>query len=470
MNDAAKALDRARAALARGGKVHCMGIGGVGVAGLARLLAMRGFAVTGCDSARNRLTASLAASGIAVRDGHDPAHLHPPPDWLIRTAAVSDSHPEVCAARAAGIPVSARGEALAALVGVKRGVAVCGTHGKTTTSTMATQAFRAAGLDPSFCIGGEVDALGGVAGGGASDWLVVEADESDGTLALYEPAVTVVTNVDFDHMEHFDGVEGFHAVFEAVVARTREAVCFGRDDAAATQIAGSRPGAVGFGFHPSSDVRAENRRVDGTSQEFDVIAFGSPAGRARLPVPGRHNVLNALGAIAASLAAGAAPDAVLASLAGFRPARRRLELFHDGGGIRVYSDYAHHPAEIRALLDAVREGFAFRRLVAVFQPHRYTRTRALGPQFPPAFAGIDRLVLVPVYAASEAPLEGGTSDDLLAEFRRHGGVNVDPAGSLEEAWRMVRSDLGAGDLFIVIGAGDVESIAARAARDLASPS
>ncbi len=467
MNDAANARERARSALARGGAVHCMGIGGVGVAGLARLLAARGFRVTGCDTASNRLTQSLEAAGIPVAAGHDSAHLHPAPDWLIRTAAVPETHPEVCAAARAGVPVSARGEALAAVVGASRGVAVCGTHGKTTTTAMAVQAFRAAGLDPSFCIGGEVDALGGVAGIGASDWLVVEADESDGTLALYEPAVTVVTNVDFDHMEHFGGVGEFHAVFESVVAQTRESVCFGRDDAAATRIAGRRPGAIGFGFDPASDIRAENRRVDGLAQEFDVIAFGACVGRVRLPVPGRHNVLNALGAVAAAWAAGAAPGPVLESLSRFCPARRRLEMFHDGGGIRVFSDYAHHPSEIRALLDAVREGFRYTRLIGVFQPHRYTRTLALGPQFPPAFDGMDRLVLVPVYAASESPLEGGTSTDLLAAFRRHGGVHVDPADSLESAWKTLRADLRPGDLLLVIGAGDVEHIAAWAARDLA---
>jgi UDP-N-acetylmuramate--alanine ligase len=466
MNGTRKTLETARGALDRGGSVHCVGIGGVGVAGLARLLAARGFRVTGCDVAPNRLTSALEADGIRVAMGHDAAHLSPPPDWLIRTAAVPDSHPEIRAAMQAGVPVSARGEALAAVVGAARGVAVCGTHGKTTTTTMAVQAFRAAGLDPSFCIGGEVDALGGVAGTGASRWLVVEADESDGTLALYEPEIAVVTNVDFDHMEHFDGVAAFHAVFETVIDRTRGTVCYGRDDAAAARLAGRRPGSVGFGLDPSSDVRGEDRRVDGTAQEFDVVAFGARLGRARLPVPGRHNVLNALGAVAAAMAAEAEPGPVLDSLSRFRPARRRLEAFHDGGGIRVFSDYAHHPAEIRALLEAVREGFAFDRLVAVFQPHRYTRTRALGPLFPPAFLGVDRLVLVPVYAASETPIAGGTSDDLLAAFRRQGGVPVEPAASLEDAWRAIRPDLRPGDLLLVIGAGDVEQIAMRAAAEL----
>lgn len=467
MSDTLDALERARHALAHGGVVHCMGVGGVGVAGLARLLAARGFRVSGCDTSSGRLTQALEAAGIPVAVGHDSAHLHPAPDWLIRTAAVSGTHPEVREAARSGVPVNARGEALAAVVGASRGVAICGTHGKTTTTAMAVQAFRAAGLDPSFCIGGEVEALGGVAGVGASEWLVVEADESDGTLAMYEPAVTVITNVDFDHMEHFDGVAAFHAIFASVVEQTRESVCFGRDDAAATRIAGRRPGAVGFGFDPASDIRAENRRVDGLAQEFDVVAFGARVGRVRLPVPGRHNVLNALGAVAAALAAGAAPGPAMESLSRFCPARRRLELFHDGGGIRVYSDYAHHPSEIRALLDAVREGFQYKRLVGVFQPHRYTRTQALGPQFPPAFDGMDRLVLAPVYAASEAPIEGGTSRDLLGEFRRHGGLRVEPAESLESAWQALRADLRPGDLLLVIGAGDVERIAAWAARDLA---
>lgn len=466
MRDPLRRYEEARAYLARGGSAHLMGIGGVGVAGLARLLLDRGFRVTGCDTAGNALTRALAARGAGIRTGHDPAHLDPPPDWLIRTAAVPEGHPEVARARSLGIPVHARGEALAAVVAGARGIAVAGTHGKTTTTAMTVQILRRAGRDPAFAIGGEVAALGGVAGGGGRDgWLVVEADESDGTLSLYEPEIAIIGNVDFDHMEHFAGVEEFHGVFASAVARTRGTVCYGRDDEAAARICGARAGSVGFGFDARSDVRAERWESEGFAQRFDLVVDGRRRGTIRLPVPGRHNALDALGAIAASLAAGCPVEAAAEALAEFCPARRRMDLVFAGGGIEVYSDYAHHPAEIRALVGTAA-GLPHRRLLAVFQPHRYTRTLALGPQFPAAFRGVDSLVLVPVYAASEAPLAGGTSLDLLGHFRGSETFAVEYAESLDAAWSLLRARLREGDVLLVVGAGDVEKIGTRAATEL----
>ncbi len=461
----AQGMDEARRCLARGGHVHLMGVGGVGVAGLAHLLIGRGCRVSGCDLELNRCAQSVAAAGGRILAGHDPSHLVPPPDWLICSAAVPADHPEAAAARAAGIPVSRRGEALAAFSAETPCVAVCGTHGKTTTTAMLVQMFRHAGLDPSFAIGAEVDALGGVAAVGASPWLVVEADESDGTLALYTPEVAVVTNVDLDHLEHFRDLAEFHGVFETLVRRARRVVCYGRDDPAATRIAGGAGHAIGFGLDRPADVRGLRRRPEGIGQTFEVELFGRPIGRVRLPAPGAHNARNALGALAAAVACGLDPATAMAALEGFRAARRRLEIRVQRPDLRVVSDYAHHPAEIRALLDAVREGLAPSGLWMAFQPHRYTRTRALLREFPPAFQGVERLWLAPVYAASEPPLPGGSSKDLLEEFHRQGHRGVRLAADLEDLWVRLLEERRPGDLILLVGAGDIDRLADRAAAE-----
>lgn len=459
-------LEEARDLLRRGApcRVHCMGAGGVGVAGLARLLKARDLDVSGCDCALNRLTFWLEEAGVPVAAAHDVSHAEAN-DWLIHTAAVRPDHPELLRARALGRPVHPRGVVLAALVDACRGIAIAGTHGKTTTTAMTAQILRHAGLAPAFCIGGEVAALGGVAGPGDSDLLVAEADESDGTLALYAAEGAVVTNVDFDHMEHFAGPDEFHAVFASFIRQAREWVCYGRDDAAATRMAGRRPDAVGFGFHSDAQVRIMALDPAPASQVLRLTAFGRDIGPVRLPVPGRYNAVNAAAATAVALSLGVPVEAIEQALEGFTPARRRLERFLDLP-IAVYSDYAHHPAEIRALMGAAIR-LPHRRLVAVFQPHRYTRTLALGSEFPPAFEGVDHLVLAPVYAAAEEPLAGGTGEDLHRHFLRHGRFPTEYASSLEDAWSRLKTLARPGDLLLVIGAGDVEKIAAWAAAEWA---
>lgn len=446
------------------GHIHCMGAAGVGVAGLATLLRARGFQVSGCDPARNRLTATLAASGIPVETGHDPRHVETA-DALFHTAAIPGSHPELSAARAAGKLVCPRGIALAALMSAARSIAISGTHGKTTTTAMVVQILRASGINPTFAIGGEVDVLGGVAGTGEDEVLVAESDESDGTLAWYSPVWSVITNVDFDHMEHFRDTQEFHEVFARLVRQTRETVMYGRDDPAATQLARQGIRAVSFGFHPKSDIRAEAWRAEGFGQCFAMVERDAGVStEVRLPVPGRYNALNALASWAAARAAGANRTAAVAALATFHPARRRMDCAHRGR-VTVYSDYAHHPAEIRALFQAVREVRMKEqgRVIAIFQPHRYSRTRALGDQFPGAFEGADHVILAPIYAASESPMEGGSDDDLFRQFDRQHVCPVDRALSLDDAWVRLRDKVRAGDWVLLVGAGDIEKLTARAA-------
>jgi len=339
-------------------------------------------------------------------------------------------------------------------------MAVAGAHGKTTTATMLAQILVAAGCAPSFCIGGESDALGGPADGAGREWMVVEADESDGTLAAYAPTIAIVHNIDHDHLEHFATFDELRDVFRAFVAQTRGHVLYHADDPAAAEVAAARPNACAYGFGPDARFRAR-RRSDGDGHRLEIALDGRPLLAARLPVPGRHNAANALAAAAAAHLAGVAPETTAAALEKFQPARRRLEPVRRGA-IRIWSDYAHHPAEIRALVSTLREAEPGR-LFAVFQPHRYSRTRALADRFPAAFAGLDHLWLTPVYAASETPLPGGDSAALYDRIRRAGAPPVTLCDSLIQAWEEIRGILRPGDRLLIVGAGDIEKIAAWAA-------
>jgi len=451
----------AREELARPGReAHLVGVGGVGMAGIALHLARRGFRVTGCDSvAGGRITAWLEKNGVRTVAGHAAAHVSRETGFVVRTAAVRDDAEEVRAARGLGVPVYLRGAFLPALIEGRTSIAVSGTHGKTTTSAMIAQALVAAGRDPDFCIGGEVDALGGVARVGAGRVMVVEADESDGTVALYRPDIAVVTNIEYDHMEHFEGEEELVECFRRFMTQAKRVV-YGADDARARKEGSAVRDAVSFGFAADARVGAvevEERR-DGAA--FTLRLDGAPVGRVTLPVPGRHNILNALASLAVGFELGCEFETLRDGLARFAPARRRFERVLDGA-ITVISDYAHHPTEIAALVKTALP-LRMRRVVAIFQPHRYTRTRALGPAFPPAFRGVDEVVLVPVYAASEEPLPGGTSEDLARLFESSGSVAARHLASLNEAWDYVAPRLREGDVLLVVGAGDVEQLAFRA--------
>lgn len=450
-----------------GARAHLMGVGGAGMAGLAALLREAGYRVDGCDIAAGRLPRDFAGRGIPAVGGHDPSHLSAGHQCLIRSAAVPADHPEVARARTLGIPVVVRGAALAAFLRGRPCLAVAGTHGKTTTAAMLAQVLERLGRRPGHCLGGECPALGGPARSpGEGGDLVAEADESDGSLRLYAPRLAVVTNVDFDHMEHFRDEAEFRGVFEQFV-RQADTVVLGADDPGAARLRALRPEATTFGFQPERDVSAGALEIRADSVSFDLRIEGSRAGRARLPVTGRFNAMNALAAFAAAWKTGAEPAGLPEALSAFQPVARRQQRLAAGREVEVISDYAHHPAEIRALLDALRLRAA-RRLVAVFQPHRYSRTRALGDRFPAAFEPADEVVLLPVYAASEAPLPGGSSGDLLRHFRAAGRPPARAAADFGEALAHLVERLAPGDLAVIIGAGDIDGLGRRLAALLAA--
>ena len=419
-------VDQAEERIRCGGHVHLMGIGGIGMAGVAWLLKERGFTVSGCDLRRNRQTEWLARNGILIEAGHAAAHIDSSVSWLVRSTAVPDTHPEVKAALEHGLPVSRRGEVLPALMRARTCIAVSGTHGKTTTTAMIAQL-----LNCGYCIGGEVGGFEGVARDG--EVMVVEADESDGTVAGYTPDYAVITNIDYDHMEHHASESAFAGCFEQLIQNTRRKVYYCSDDPIARRLCAAHPKCEPFFF---------------------------PAEPLPLALPGRHNQWNASAALAVC-GNWKTSDELLAKLEKIKPVRRRFETVFESDGVRVISDYAHHPTEIAALVQTALE-LKPKRLLAVFQPHRYTRTLALGADFPPSFESIDTLWLVPVYAASEQPIEGGTSLDLIARFSDEWNGRLQYAPTLDAAWNEVCAALQPGDLLLIIGAGDIEQLAEQA--------
>ena len=430
------------------------------MAGLAYLLKQAGHDVSGCDLYATDRTRWLEANGIPVARGHSPSHVTADLDEFIVTPAVPKDNPEFAAARAASVRVRYRGEVLAEVVNAADGIAVCGTHGKTTTSTFTTRLLRNLGDSPSWCIGGETGAMA-VAGTGTGP-LVVEADESDGTLALYHPQTLVLNAVDFDHLEHFASKEAYFDCYRTVVRGTVRTVivCHDHPQALVLARAACPPNTklVTFGFDDDADVRA--------------------ADWPDIPVLGRHNVLNALAAIAVALSRGHARDAILAALPDAVAAlpARRFDVVHPAGhidfasydcakGVTVITDYAHHPAELKCAIDMAR---ALRptRLRVVFQPHRYSRTKALLDEFPPAFANADEVVLVPVYAAFEQPIPGGDIADLYAAFRATSPRPVLLARAPEEAWKHLFLTARPGDVLMILGAGDIIGLIPRVKSDM----
>lgn len=438
-----------------GSRVHLMGVGGIGMAGVARLLAARGLRVTGCDSGTPRTLEGLRAAGIPVVTGHDPAHLNEA-DWAIFSPALPRGHVERRTAEQRGVPLFRRGQALPVLAEQWKTIAVSGTHGKTTTSAMIAHILRTGGIEASWCIGGELPPDGEPAGVGSSDWLVIEADESDATLAHYYPEWAVITNIEFDHMEHFATEEAMVDCFRAFARQSRGGVIASAEDETACRI-GRGAGGTTFGLSLDADYRGEIMEAGPSGTRFTVETPGGGTETVWLPLTGRHNVLNALAALAVCDRCGIALADACGALRTFALPRRRFECVAEARGIRVVADYAHHPSEIRALIDAVRQAGA-QRIWAVFQPHRYTRTRALGADFPPAFDGTAGVILTPVYAASEPPLAGGTSQDLFSRFQQHGEVPVVLACDLEDAADRVSARWQSGDWVLLVGAGDVESL------------
>jgi UDP-N-acetylmuramate--alanine ligase len=454
----------AAVALERPRTIHLIGVGGAGMSGLARLALAAGHKVTGSDAAASATLAALRALGADVWAGHDAARLGTP-ELVAVSTAIRPGNPELVRARELGIPVCRRARLLALLMRGKTAIAVAGTHGKTTTSTMVTLILQAAGLAPSFAIGGDLLGSGVNAAAGSGPHFVAEADESDGSFLELDPAIAVVTNVEADHLDHYGSLEAVRAAFEAFAARVpaRGTLVLCADDRGALALErAARCGVVRCSLRPATagaQLRALDVTAGGRGSTFTLARDGRPLGRVDLPQPGLHNVANALAASAAALAAGAGFDAVQAGLAGYSGVARRFHHRATAGGVTVVDDYAHHPTELAATLAAARLG-TWSRVVAVFQPHLYSRTRAFAEEFGRALAAADVAVVADVYGAREDPVPGVTGELVAAAARRaRPGMEVRYVPARAALAAAVAALARPGDLVLTLGAGDVTGLA-----------
>jgi UDP-N-acetylmuramate--alanine ligase len=441
------------------GRVHLMGVGGAGMSGIARIMVARGLAVSGCDAKESRALAALRALGAGVDVGHDPAHIAAA-DTVVTSSAIRPDNPELLEARRLGRRVLPRAAALASVMAGSRGLAVAGTAGKTTTTSMLTVALQACGRDPSYAIGGDLNEPGSNAHAGSGEFFVAEADESDRSFLLLSPEAAIVTNVEPDHLDNYGDVAAVEQAFEAFLERIPAGgwAVLGADDTGSRALvpAAVRRGltTVTFGIAEDADVRVEGLTLAGERSHFALVAGGRRLGEVSLGVPGVHNAVNAAGALALGLALGLPFTDMARGLAEFSGARRRFELKGVAAGVRVYDDYAHHPAKVRAALAAAREVAAGGRVIVVFQPHLFSRTQHFAAEFGEQLARADEVVVMDVFAAREDPVPGVTGA-LIADAidLPAGRVVFEPSRSAVPG--IVAERARPGDLVLTVGAGDV---------------
>ncbi len=454
--------------LARRAPIHFMGVCGAGMASLAEYVLRSGGKATGCDARPAGIPPALRSLGLAVVEGHDPAHVEGAAA-LVTTAAVPAEHEELAAAAERGIPVLKRAAALGALVNRGRVVAVAGTHGKTTTTAMIATLLEEAGMDPTAFVGGRLPGWGGGLRAGGP-LFVVEADEYDRSFLSLRPDVAVVTTIEPDHMEIYGDLDALHDAFLAFLEPVPDtgliALC--TDDPGVAALAERLPAerVLTFGLGPGAMLSADRLELVGGTTHFHVTRSGRSEGDFTVAAPGAHNIRNALGALAAAQHLGADPELVRRGLAHFAGVERRFERLTDAGGVTVIDDYAHHPTEVAATMSAARARFGGRRLVAVFQPHLYSRTREHWRAFGSALAAADEVWVTDVYPARESPIEGVTGE-LVATAARQAGVGATTyrpeITGLEDA---LAQALAAGDVCLLMGAGDITDHAHALARRL----
>ena len=468
MNPTLAPRKHAAEAMGRIRRIHFVGIGGAGMNGIAQVMLNLGYQVSGSDLAENPAVQRLREQGAEIHIGHAPEHVAGA-DAVVVSSAVTEENPEVAAARAARIPVVPRAEMLAEIMRFRYGVAVPGTHGKTTTTSLVASLLIEGGLDPTFVIGGRLNAAGSHARLGTGEVLVAEADESDASFLYLQPMMAVVTNIDRDHMTTYGG--DFERLRDAFVEFLHHLPFYGlailcHDDPEVRRLLPrlSRP-VLTYGTGDQADLRARDLVFDKTHSRFRVEGAGPAPFEVSLPLPGRHNVLNALAAIAVARELGVDVATIRRALAGFQGIGRRFQLREPCrcAGVRfaLVDDYGHHPREVEATLEAVRQGWPGRRLVLVFQPHRYSRTRDSFDDFVKVLSAADVLLLTEVYPAGEAPLPGATGRDLARAIRGRGQVEPVFVDQLAQVPEVLGAQLREGDLVLLMGAGDIGRLAAR---------
>jgi UDP-N-acetylmuramate--alanine ligase len=440
--------------------VHFIGIGGIGMSSLAEVLMDMGYPVTGSDQKFSPTTERLASRGAVVYEGHAAANLAGA-NMVVYSSAVRPDNPEIVEARRRKLPVIPRGELLAEFMRQKFGIAIAGSHGKTTTTAMVAAILIHANLDPTILVGGRMGINGSNARLGRSDYLVVESDESDGSFLKLAPIIAVVTNIDREHLDHYSGIEEIREAFAAFIAKVpfygAAVLCL--DDENIQQILpGVNRRVVTYGASAQADLRITSAAPGHLASEFHLYHGDRDLGCFRLQVPGAHNTLNAAAAVAVALELEVPVDAIREALAQFRGVDRRFQVRGSERGVTVIDDYGHHPTEIRATLAAAR-ACRFKSVHVLFQPHRYTRTEALMDDFARAFHQADSVYVTDIYAASEAPIAGVTSQALVEKLQAFGHRGASYTGSLEQGIGAVVAAAGAGSAIITLGAGSVSHAA-----------
>lgn len=438
-------------------RIHFVGIGGVGMSGIAEVLLNLGYRISGSDVSESETTARLARHGAQIAYGHKPEHVEPDTDVVVISSAVKYANPEVVHARKRMIPVIPRAEMLAELMRLKYGIAVAGTHGKTTTTSLLATVLALAGFDPTTVIGGRLHGLGGNARLGQGRFLVAEADESDGTFLLLSPTIVVVTNIDPEHLDYYRHMEAVHTAYLEFINRIpfygRAVLCLDSVGVRAL-LPQLRKRFVTYGVSPEADVRAEQLTVSGLTTRCEVWRHAERLGDLQLNLPGRHHALNALAVVSVALELGISFSHVREALSEFAGIQRRFEVKGEAADVLVVDDYAHHPEELRATLRAAREGFG-RRLIAIFQPHRYSRTRHLFAEFLSAFDDADVVVLTEIYPAGEDPQDDVSGEKLFHALTRRGHAEVHFEPQRADVARTVQTVCRPGDMVLTLGAGDI---------------
>ncbi|MBM3321401.1 MAG: UDP-N-acetylmuramate--L-alanine ligase [Candidatus Eisenbacteria bacterium] len=438
-------------------RIHLVGIGGTGMSGIAEILLNLGFEVTGSDLRRTDVTERLEGLGAEIVEGHESdlvceAHV------VVVSSAIRKENPEVRKAAEAGIAVIPRAELLAELMRVKRGIAIGGAHGKTTTTWLTALVLAEADLDPTIVVGGRLKQLGTNAKLGGGEFLVAEADESDGTFLMLAPTIAVATNIDREHLDFYPDLDAIREAFLRFLNRVPffgVAIVNGDDPELRSLLPSIARRTMTYGMEENAEVRAENLRPSGRSIRFTVRARGEKLGEIALHVPGRHNVLNALAAVSVGIELEIPFAKIASGLESFRGIHRRLEVRGERAGRLVIDDYGHHPTEVRATLRALREAYPGRRLVVLFQPHRYTRTSALLAEFATAFEEAQLLFLLDIYPAGEVPVPGVDSGLLARAIAETGKKSAEWIRDRREAAARLAEASASGDLILTLGAGDV---------------
>lgn len=444
--------------------IHFVGIGGIGMSGIAEILSNYDFELSGCDLKESPETRRLARKGIRIERGHDPSHLENV-DLLVISSAIPRKSAEVTAATERNIPVVRRAEMLGEITRLKRGVAIAGTHGKTTTSAMVATVLSTGGLDPTLIVGGVIREIDSNARLGASDVLVVEADEYDRSLLTLHPEIAVVTNIEVDHLDIYDGIDDIRETFQQFVGKVPfyglVVGCFD-DPKVKALIESSGRRNVMYGLDEGAGLRAVDVEYRAGAASFEVQLEGERLGRVELAVPGDHNIRNALAAVAVGLELGVAIEKIAQGLNEFRGVERRFELVGEHRGATIVDDYGHHPTEVLATIDAARKSYSDRRIVVVFQPHLYSRTRDFAEEFAEALSRADLAYVIPIYGAREEPIDGVSASLIVDAAQQQGGEQVQLIeGDFDDVIERLDDAINKDDVVITMGAGDVHEIAER---------